>query len=153
MGSSVHVDGEDRGPKLTATPVASVEPTVETDQWRAGQRDILPLSHVSPEHLPSWPGWKDSQKKQPSIAAVPGMMTAPSNALAAICHAACSPRARPYQPTVALQRLSKAHGLVPAVKHLSNCYIKHQILKGLNHTDLFIHQYRFAGGTLHFYRG
>lgn len=136
-----------------ATPVASLDPTVETDWWRAGQWDILPLSHVSPELLPLWPGWKSSQKKQSSIAAVPAMMMAPSNAPAAICHAACSLRACPYQPTVALGRLTKVHGLVPAVKQLSSHYIKHQILKGVNHVDLFIHQHRFGGGTLDLYRG
>lgn len=73
-----------------ATPVASGKPTVETDQWRARKWDILTLSHVSLE-LPSWPGWKSSQKKQSSIAAVLGTTMVPS-----ICHVACSPRARPY---------------------------------------------------------
>lgn len=54
--------GEDWRLKLVATPAASVVPTVATDQWRAGQWGCPAALHVSPELLPSWPGWKSSQK-------------------------------------------------------------------------------------------
>lgn len=57
----------------------------------------------------------------------------------------------PVLTTVELGRHTKVHGLVPALKHLSYHYIKLQILKGLYYADLFIHQHRFAGGTLPLY--